>query len=257
MKKILALLLVILTILAFAGCDMGGEEEEESTSKSKKTEKTQVDNVEDDEAPGVTSVSTVTSGGTVTDTSVDVGITVMFSANGGTIIDGSYYAKVSDRGNVSADDLPYVQREGYTLVGWAYDKAGDSMWAETDVFYKNDVIYACWQSNDVSTDSSDTTDTSDTADTGATVDTNVTIDTSDSSNWATDESLDSTVDSSENVTESRDPTVDSSEWWGTTDTTELWDTDSSDWWDTDESWEPSVDSSEWWGTDETTVASSE
>ena len=223
MKRFFALLLVILAMLVITGCDMSSNDDDDdrSTGKTKRTEKSgqSTEASEDDELPesvvGGNSSTTVSS--STSEESVDIGITVMFSPNGGNIIDGSYYAKASGKRTVSSSDLPYVEREGYTLVGWAYDKGGVQMWAQTDTFTKNDVLYACWVSNDApadTTDSSNWSETTDTSGFGDTTDTSIlwgdTTDTSVSDDW-----WEGTID-----------TTGASAWWGSNAPI-----DSDIWWD--------------------------
>ena len=190
MKKLLALLLIILILLPVVSCGVSEKAEDLASTTTGSTKGGYVDSsVYNGQIVGGGTDSSVVQSSLPSDK-----ISIVFNANGGYITSGGYSVAISVGGALKSSSLPSVERDGYTFAGWAYDKQGASMWDESHTFNKTDMLYARWRK-----DSGTTTGTAagGTVDTGSGVASNSgsTIDTS----WGN--------------------TTDTTDWGNTTDTT--------------------------------------
>ena len=192
MKRFFAWLLVFVLLFSFVACDTTKESSKDTTGTTDKTKNSQGSTTP-------SSTGTVNTGGSTRPSTrpsgvqSGTGVSVVFNANGGTIVSGGYTVSVIPGGNIKTSDLPRVERDGYVLIGWSYDKYGNSMWTESHTFSQTDMLYACWSTG--TTDTSGWGGTTDTSGWGGTTDTSGWGDTTDTS--GTTESTNGTIDSNE------------------------------------------------------------
>lgn len=165
MKKLLAILIcLMLLISAMVLASCGGIEDDGGSSGSQSS-------VADGSGDNSTGGSTDSSGGgderapdssTNTDGSTDVStnasvdnggntdqkketVFVVFRANGaGVDFDGATTVEIEKGNSLNPTQTPEASRDGYYLVGWAYDARGTVMLKTTDVFEIDTVLYAVW-----------------------------------------------------------------------------------------------------------------
>lgn len=72
-------------------------------------------------------------------------VTITFNLRGGDLVDGYGAIQIEKGTGINVNMFPEVEREGYRLVCWAYDREGKNPWEESDIFNESTTLYAVWE----------------------------------------------------------------------------------------------------------------
>lgn len=122
-------------------------------------------------------------------------VTVEFKLWAGSIVSGNSRVEIEKGSELDPEQIPEVKRNGYVLIGWAYDAIGSELWAQGDIFNEDTTLFANWKKASAvdSTVATESTDSS-----VDTTDSSVEDDTTDSSVETTDSSKDNVGDDTDN-----------------------------------------------------------
>ena len=84
-------------------------------------------------------------------------IYITFELRGGEIVDGDEEIEIEAGSKLKKSQFPEVEKEGYILEYWAYDRNGEDEWKSRDTFDEDTPLYAIWVKDDAENNNNDST----------------------------------------------------------------------------------------------------
>ena len=75
-------------------------------------------------------------------------IYIEFDPRGGEIVDGDEEIEIDAGSSIRKSHFPEVEKDGYILEYWAYDRNGEDEWKSRDKFDEDTTLYAIWTRDD-------------------------------------------------------------------------------------------------------------